>query len=784
MLVGCAAFIAGALAIPALAAAASSDATLAAPRIAAVVLGESLGTALQTLERPGLSIIYSSALVPPSLKVTVTPQAHEPTELAREILAPHSLGLHAVAPGLYAVVRVNIPQQTEPLVATPSRLTRPPARDPDPPPMSDVVVEGTRETGEGPDVATAQLLDRAQISAQPGLRDDAFRSAARVPGITMNGLSAAPHVRGGGEDEVLALLDGFPIRQPYHLSGYQSVFSVIDPQLLSSMEVFTGGFPARFGGRMSGVFDMRLPDRYGASTRGLGMSFFNASARGSDVIAGADGWDWLGMGRVGTLGLVLDALAPRVAEPSYGDFVGRLRWLSSADSEIALYVLGARDSLDIDNQSRTEHARLDSRSLYTWLRGERHWDDGSQLTVWLGNTSLTSSRVGEANDPLISMGRLYDARDTSIWDVRARYATPIGLTQELQIGGEWSAGSASYDYDSHVEFTPAVAALFDKPLTLSNRFLAHPHVQQLHFFASHRWDVTPTVTTEMGFRVERDSGFGLDPATMLDPRLAVKWAFRPDTQLRVQWGRFHQSDEVSELRVQDGMTAFDRPQRSDHFILGLDHQLANGIALRAEAFSKRQLDPRVRFENLFDRLAILPELEPDHVRVAPDSSALRGVELSAERRGHPFSWWASYTWAEALDDIDAVEVPRSWDQRNAVTLGTSYQRGRWDAALVGTAHSGWPITDLVATPDGVQLGARSGDRVRTYFSVDMRVRYHWFLERSDLAVAFELSNALDRNNSCCRELTARSNPDGTTSFGTRQVDALPLIPSLSVQWSR
>jgi outer membrane receptor for ferrienterochelin and colicin len=418
------------------------------------------------------------------------------------------------------------------------------------------------------------------------------------------------------------------------------------------------------------------------------------------------------------------------------------------------------------------------------LRGEQHWDDGSQLTVWLGNTSLMSSRVGEANDPLISLGRLYDTRDTSIWDLRARYAMPIGLKQELQLGGEWSAGSASYDYNSHVEFTPEIAALFGKPQTLSNRFVESPEVHQLHFFASHRWDVTSTVTIEMGFRLERDSGFGLDAHTMLDPRLAVKWAFRPDTQMRVQWGRFHQSDEVNELRVQEGMTAFDRPQRSDHLILGLDHQLQNGVALRAEAFSKRQLDPRVRYENLFDRLAILPELEPDHERVAPDSSELRGVELSAERRGHPFSWWASYTWAQALDDIDNVEVPRSWDQRHAVTLGTSYQRGRWDASLVGTAHSGWPITDLLTTPTGAVLGTRSGDRVPTYFSVDMRVRYHWFLERSDLALAFELTNALDRNNSCCRELTARLNPDGTTSYGTRQVDSLPLIPSFSVQWSR
>jgi hypothetical protein len=749
-------------------------------------VGEPLGTALQGLERPGVEIIYSSALVPPDLRVTLAPRAADAVAQAREILAPHALDLHSVAPGLYAVVR-SIPPKP---VTLPKNDPPPPERVrehvvPDPPPHeSDVVVTGTREPGEGPDVATSQLLDRAQITAQPGLRDDAFRSAARVPGVTVNGLSAAPHVRGGGEDEVLALLDGFPIRQPYHLSGYQNVFSVIDPQLISSMEVFTGGFPARFGGRMSGVFDMRLPDRYGASTRGLGMSFFNASARGSDVLPGLDGWDWLGMGRLGTLGLVLDAVAPGVAEPSYGDFIGRLRWMSSADRELAAYVVWSRDSLEIDNQSRTEHAQLASNSLYLWLRGEQHWDDGSQLTIWLGNTALTSSRNGTSMDPLISEGRLNDDRDTNIWDVRARYSMPIGLTQELQLGGEYSVGSADYNYMSNVVFTPDVAQLFDKPLQLANRFVESPVVHGMHLFASHRWDITPVVTSEVGFRLERDSGFGLDPATMLDPRLAVRWALRPDTQLRVQWGRFHQSDDVNELRVQEGMTAFDRPQRSDHLILGLDHQLENGTSLRAEAFSKRQLDPRVRFENLFDRMAILPELEPDRVRVAPDSSELRGVELSAEHRGHPWSWWASYTWAQALDDIDSVEVPRSWDQRNAVTLGTSWQRGRWDAALAGTAHSGWPITDLISTPASTELGTRSGDRVPTYFSVDMRVRYHWLLERSDLSLAFELSNALDRNNSCCRELVATRALDGSTLLSTRQVDSLPLIPSLSVQWSR
>jgi hypothetical protein len=756
-------------------------ATAQAP--APIQIGQSVSAALQALEGRGLEIIYSSALVPPSLKVTVQPQASDPRARAREILAPLSLDLRPVAPGLYAVVRAPPPRRT---AAPPSSVvTLHGPQQPDRPPIEDVVVAGTRDSDDAPDITTAHLLDSTQLDAQPGLREDAFRGAGRVPGITLNGLSAAPHVRGGGADELLALVDGFPIRQPYHLSGYQSVFSLIDPQLISSMDVFTGGFPARYGGRMSGVFDMHLADSYGESTRGAGVSFFNASLRGSDALPGVEGWDWLGMARYGTLGLVLDAVSSEVGEPAYADFVGRLRWAGSAEREFAAYVVWSRDSLDIENQSRTEHAQLDSRSYYAWLRGEQRFENGSQLTVWLGNTQLTSERHGVANDPFISSGTLADERAAEIWDVRTRLSLPLSVHQELQIGAEWTAGTADYDYRSEVTFTPEVAQLFDKPMHTSNQFDSNPFVHGLSVYVSHLWDVTPTVTSEIGVRAERDYGFGLEPAALIDPRVAVRWALRPDTQLRAQWGRFHQSDEVNELRVQDGVVAFDRPQRSDHLIIGLDHQLPSGVALRAEAFSKRQLDPRVRFENLFDGLAILPELEPDRVRVAPNSSELRGVELSAELRGHPLTWWASYTWAQAIDDIRGTDVPRSWDQRHAVTLGTDWSRGRWDLALATTAHTGWPITSVIANPaGGATLGARSAERVGTFVSVDMRARYHWLLESSDLSLAFELTNALDHDNSCCRELAATRNPDDSVSFSTRPVNWLPIIPSLSIQWSR
>ncbi len=73
-----------------------------------------------------------------------------------------------------------------------------------------------------------------------------------------------------------------------------------------------------------------------------------------------------------------------------------------------------------------------------------------------------------------------------------------------------------------------------------------------------------------------------------DPRLGLQWQLNPSTQLHVNWGRFHQIDEIQELKVEDGLVTFPPPQQSEHLILGVEHQLANGVGLRLEAYSKQQ----------------------------------------------------------------------------------------------------------------------------------------------------------------------------------------------------
>ncbi|HKM93848.1 MAG TPA: TonB-dependent receptor [Prolixibacteraceae bacterium] len=65
------------------------------------------------------------------------------------------------------------------------------------------------------------------------------------------------YVRGGGPDQNLFLLDGVPVYNASHLMGF---FSVFNPDAIKTVKLYKGGFPSRFGGRLSSVVDISMKE--------------------------------------------------------------------------------------------------------------------------------------------------------------------------------------------------------------------------------------------------------------------------------------------------------------------------------------------------------------------------------------------------------------------------------------------------------------------------------------------------------------------------------------------
>jgi hypothetical protein len=100
----------------------------------------------------------------------------------------------------------------------------------------------------------------SQIKSVPTLfgEADLIKALQLLPGVQSGSEgSTGMYVRGGGPDENLFLLDGIPVYNVNHMAGF---FSVFNPDAVKTVTLYKGSFPARFGGRLSSVIDVRMND--------------------------------------------------------------------------------------------------------------------------------------------------------------------------------------------------------------------------------------------------------------------------------------------------------------------------------------------------------------------------------------------------------------------------------------------------------------------------------------------------------------------------------------------
>lgn len=733
--------------------------------------GRPVAEVLAELREPGLDFIYSSDLLPPALTVAVEPRSRERLLIAIEILAPHGLALDAVRPGLYAVVKT--PERAAPDLPA-AKDTRPLASQTE---LAAIVVSTSRYSLDHSPAGSVRIGGEL-LAAQPVLGEDAIRAVGRLPGIAQDGLSAQSSIRGGESGEVLTLLDGFPLRQAFHLPGYQSLFGVLDPGLVADAEIFTGGFPARYGNRMAGVFDLRTIDAREEPRTALGLSVFNAMARRGGRIGATDA-DWLAAARVGTLKPFIEAFAHDAGEPTYADTYARAGFGDPASLRVTANLLWSRDELSISREDQDERAQIESRSRYVWLRADRDWGDAARGSLWLGHSRVHASRIGSIDDPQLAVATVSDRRSSEYRELRGRFDWDAGAHHWFEAGFEWTDEEAEYFYAANAAYPAAVAALFARDVNLSRAAMLEPDRERVALFATHRWRIGSDLVSELGLRAQRTVTEGATTEDWLyDPRATLRWEVNGSTSLRAHWGRFHQTDEVHELKVEDGLTGFPESQRSDHFIAGLDHRFADVLSLRFEWFRKLQSDPRPHFENLLDPLSVAPEIAPDRVMIAPQSAEIRGAELSLVSETSAFTWWSSLSWSEATDRIDGRRVPRSWDQTWSATAGLDWIRGDWRFGAIASSHRGWPTTRVFPAA----LGERNAARYPTRIGFDLRAEYRRPLTVGSLAFTIEVTNALNVGNACCQQLLSSDDGSGGVIFTTRRSDWLPVVPSIGVLW--
>ena len=143
-----------------------------------------------------------------------------------------------------------------------------------------------------PNVGTISITAGALTSAPRFFGEaDVLRAVRLLPGVNArNDYSVGMNVRGGEADQNLVLLDGYPIYNPFHMGGLFGAF--VEP-MVDKVDFYTGGFPARYGGRLSSVLDVRSKEesRPGVHGRADVSLIATTVALGGGMQQGQSSWN-------------------------------------------------------------------------------------------------------------------------------------------------------------------------------------------------------------------------------------------------------------------------------------------------------------------------------------------------------------------------------------------------------------------------------------------------------------------------------------------------------------
>ena len=652
-------------------------------------LGRGVAEVIDEFRSQGEPFAYSTNVLNSELLVVAEPEAGEPIDVVRQILRPHGLairtdsGVHIVVPAK----AIHAPGETA--TAAPSSAGSQ---------AIETVVVAASRYAISRDLSASQFsIDRRTVQNMPDVGEDPLRVVQRLPGAAASGASAATHFRGGEQNEVGIMLNGQWLFDPFHIRDYQSIFSTVDARAIEGVEVYTGGFPVRYGDRMSGLVLMDSLQAEKQRHTEIGLSVFNTSL----LLAGNDNdSNWLFSARRGNLDLVIDR---EYGSPKYFDVFGEYTFDISPSARLSMNALYADDQVKVvleSDPAELEQVVSDTRNAQLWLRLDSQWSPTLTSSTVLSLIEYRNRRDGSADDPEKMIAVVRDDRDVSQYGPRQDWAWTPSEDHRVQWGLQLAYSDAQYDYNATAEYFELWAMYEDQPETVARSVRAKPDGGSYALYVSDRRRVSESAVLEWGLRWDDQTYTDASSDSQLSPRFNLLWHPRDSTELRLSAGRYYQSQPVQSLQVEDGITNYWPAQRADQLILGVRQLFAGDTSVRAEAFLKEIRELRPRFENLYDPLGIIPELQPDRVRLEPTKGRARGVEVSADRTVGDWNWWASYTWSRVTDRIEDRDEPRSWDQRHALQGGFGWSSDGWSFSMAASVHSGWPATNLSLVPDG------------------------------------------------------------------------------------
>ncbi|MFN0173412.1 MAG: TonB-dependent receptor [Saprospiraceae bacterium] len=526
---------------------------------------------------------------------------------------------------------------------------------------------------------------------------DVLKALQLLPGVSGGGEGQSGiYVRGGGPDQNLILLDGVPVYNVSHLFGF---FSVFNPDAVKDVSLIKGGFPARYGGRLSSVIEINMKEGnenefHGEGSIGLvaskltlegpikkGKSSFIVSGRRTYIDILARPLIKAGFrsnGQDGVVGYFFD------------DVNAKVNYRFSPKDRVYLSFYTGKDKFYSNFGEETSEYEDKFKAGLGWgnITSALRWNHILNPKLF-ANSTLTYSRYRFET----STG--YESRDFENGSVEAEDQFDLRYFS----GIDDVAGKIDFDYlpnpDHYIRFGANAILHTFRPGDFRSSFSSfelggdtssfaaeyiQPNVRATEFalYGEDDWKIDHRWRVNYGLHL---SGFvqGDKPYFSIQPRLNARYLFGQGWSLKAGFSTMRQyihllTNETIGLPTDLWLPTTKRvkPQDAWQTALGAAKTFGKDYECSVELYYKemknviafREGSSLLQFQNWEDR-------------VAQGDGTAYGAEFFVQKKTGKLSGWVGYTlsWAtRQFDDINFGNVfPYKYDRRHDFEITGSYQ---------------------------------------------------------------------------------------------------------------
>lgn len=593
---------------------------------------------------------------------------------------------------------------------------------------------------------SVENLSALQIKKIPQVLGEAdlIRSIQLLPGVSSVGEGASGfNVRGGNVDQNLILLDEATVYNSSHLFGLFSVFNV---DAIKDAKLYKGGIPARYGGRLSSVLDVRQRDgnkKNFAMTGGLGIISSRLTLEGpiqknesSFMIAG---------------------------RRSYGDLFLKLT-PNLKDNVVYFYDLNAKANFNISEKDHLYLSGYFGKDVFNFGKDfASDWGNATASLRWnhLFSSKLFSNFTAIYSDYGYSFG-VPEGAQAFDWDSRIfNHVLKGDLSYYFSPKSKLEFGAEGNFYRFH----PGNAKSVGDESIFNNIDVQHQYALEGAAYLSYEHEPIRNLTLQYGLRYSVFQRMGKEDVfiyengvptskeaiidtisygswekiktfTAPEPRFSANYVINEANSVKLSYNRMQQyiqlvsnTTSATPIDIWIPSGTYVKPATVDQFALGYFRNFKdNAYEASIEGFYKN-------FKNLLDYKdgADLLLNETLETELLTGKGRAYGLELSVRKNEGLVTGWISYTLSRTERQVPGINddeyYPSNYDKTHNLSITGAWKMNeKWSFSANFAFATGRPITypESRYAYDGITIphyGNRNGARTPDYHRLDIGFNY-------------------------------------------------------------